>query len=415
MALSFIESEITQKTKGVLIHEKWMEDIDKEIAFQVEYAHTIRKATVIVETKSSNKQDEKYKKYTIFTWNKTGSKPTATFTAGETFWSNRVRKKALMEGIQNYIPKALYLMRPETAYVACMHYLAKELGGAKDYTQQRMFIFNNPGIQHCMTDFWAKVQEIHWSGGMSPGLTENEKHGLICALIECYCYSQTDSENQIPCLPVPHLQVEMLRKIGVHIPPLEGEEDDLTDAALEIVKKDLNRTNLPGIPTMLTAHIQCDACVVAFENQQQLKEHRRTEKCKELTTCNGCAIKFKTNTDYMVHRISFCRQGPLTGNKCPVCNVPGPRCLCQVHWKRTYDMISQLWENDHNETAWLTKDPAYSAVLQMAKPFLNVNLVEEPEQQPTKPLSPTALKPTEWEKRKKANTHSILYRRGRQT
>ena len=401
MALSFIESEITQKTKGVLIHEKWMEDIDKEIAFQVEYAHTIRKATVIVETKSSNKQDEKYKKYTIFTWNKTGSKPTATFTAGETFWSNRVRKKALMEGIQNYIPKALYLMRPETAYVACMHYLAKELGGAKDYTQQRMFIFNNPGIQHCMTDFWAKVQEIHWSGGMSPGLTENEKHGLICALIECYCYSQKDSENQIPCLPVPHLQVEMLRKIGVHIPPLEGEEDDLTDAALEIVKKDLNRTNLPGIPTMLTAHIQCDACVVAFENQQQLKEHRRTEKCKELTTCNGCAIKFKTNTDYMVHRISFCRQGPLTGNKCPVCNVPGPRCLCQMHWKRTYDMISQLWENDHNETAWLTKDPAYSAVLQMAKPFLNVNLVEEPEQQPTKPLSPTALKPTEWEKQKR--------------
>ena len=93
MALSFIESEITQKTKGVLIHEKWMGDIDKEIAFQVEYAHTIRKATVIVETKSSNKQDEKYKKYTIFTWNKTGSKPTATFTAGETFWSNRVRKK----------------------------------------------------------------------------------------------------------------------------------------------------------------------------------------------------------------------------------------------------------------------------------------------------------------------------------
>ena len=93
MALSFIESEITQKTKGILIQEKWMDHIDKEIAFQVEYAHTIRKATVIVETKSSNKQDEKYKKYTVFTWNKTGSKPTATFTAGETFWSNKIRKK----------------------------------------------------------------------------------------------------------------------------------------------------------------------------------------------------------------------------------------------------------------------------------------------------------------------------------
>ena len=104
-----------------------MEEIDKEIAFQVEYAHT-RKATVIVETKSSNKQDEKDKKYTVFTWNKSGSKLVATFTAGETFWSNKMRKKALMEGVQNYIPKALYLMRPETAYVACMHFLAKDLG-----------------------------------------------------------------------------------------------------------------------------------------------------------------------------------------------------------------------------------------------------------------------------------------------
>ena len=87
MAQSFIESEITQKTKGILIQEKWMEEIDKEIKFQVEYAHTIRKATVIVETKSSNRQ-----KYTVFTWNKSGSKPAATFTAKETFWSNKTKK-----------------------------------------------------------------------------------------------------------------------------------------------------------------------------------------------------------------------------------------------------------------------------------------------------------------------------------
>ena len=37
----------------------------------------------------------------------------------------------------------------------------------------------------------------------------------------------------------------------------------------------------------------------------------------------------------------------------------------------------------------------------MAKPYLNVNLVEEPEQQPTKPLTPNALKPAEWEKQQK--------------
>ena len=186
-----------------------------------------------------------------------------------------------------------------------------------------MFLFNNPGIQLYMTEFWAKLQEIYWSGGMSPGLTENEKHGLICALIECYCYTQTDTEHQATCLPVPHLQVEMLQKLGVHIPQLERDEDDLTDEAVDIVKKDFTRTNLPGIPTLLTAHIQCDACGILFTDQQELKEHRKTKDCKEATTCNGCAIKFASNTDYMVHRISFCKQGPLSGNKCPVCNHHG--------------------------------------------------------------------------------------------
>ena len=37
----------------------------------------------------------------------------------------------------------------------------------------------------------------------------------------------------------------------------------------------------------------------------------------------------------------------------------------------------------------------------MAKPYLNVDLVEEPEQQPAKPQTPNALKPAEWEKQQK--------------
>ena len=72
-----------------------------------------------------------------------------------------------------------------------------------------------------------------------------------------------------------------------------------------------------------------------------------------------------------------------------------------MHWKRTYERISQLWENDHNKTAWLTTDPKYFGILQMAKLYLNINLVEEPEKQPTKPNTPYALKPAEWEKRQK--------------
>ena len=401
MALSFLGSQVTIKNQGVLVQEKWMDNIEKEVEFRVEYSHSIRKATVLLETKTSNRQNEANKNYTIFTWNDTGPRQNANFTAAETFWSNKMRKKSLIEGVQNHIPKALYLMRPETAYVACMHFLAKELGGAQGYSQQRMFLFNNPGIQLYMTEFWAKLQEIYWSGMMSPGLTENDKHGLVCALIECYCYTQTDTEHQETCLPVPHLQVEMLQKIGVHIPQLERDEDDLTDEAVDTVKKDFTRTNLPGIPTLLTAHIQCDACGILFTEQKELKDHRKTEHCKEATTCNGCAIKFASNTDYMVHRISFCKQGPLSGNKCPVCNHHGPRCLCQIHWKRTYETISKLWENDHNETAWVTKDPVYSGILQMAKPYMNMDIVEEPEQQPRRPQTPSPLKHTEWEKQQR--------------
>ena len=250
MALTFLDSQVTTKSTSVLVQEKWMDNIDREVAFRVEYSHSVRKATVLLETKSSNTQNGDNKDYTVFTWNKEGSRPTATFTAGEAFWSDKIRKKSLTEGVAHYIPKALYLMRPETAYVACMHFLAKELGGAKNPSQQRMFLFNNPGIQYYMKDFWAKVQEIYWSGGMSPGLTENEKHGIICALIECHCYSQTDTEHEATCLPVPHLQLDMLQKIGIHIPQLEEEDNNLTDEALDIVKKDMNRINLPGIPTL---------------------------------------------------------------------------------------------------------------------------------------------------------------------
>ena len=49
----------------------------------------------------------------------------------ELVWSNQLRAKALAEGLHNHVPKQLYLLRPETAYNACLHFLAKELGGAE--------------------------------------------------------------------------------------------------------------------------------------------------------------------------------------------------------------------------------------------------------------------------------------------
>ena len=401
MALSFLDSQVQMRSKSILVQENWMDHLDKEVGFEVDYAHSIRKATTILETESSNRDSQEQMNPTVLTWDRREKEHTAQFTGAELFWSNKIRRMALIEGIHNYVPKALYLMRPETAYAACIHYLAKEIGGAKAYMQQRQFIFNNPGITLYMEKFWTKLQEIYWSGGMSPGLTTNEKTEIVCALIECYCYSQADQgSNDLKCLPVPHLQTEMLERIGVHIPPTEEEGHNLTTSALEKVKKDLSRANLPGIPTLLTAYLQCDACNVIYNDQNQLMTHRGTKKCLELTTCNGCAVKFRTSQDYMIHRISFCRQGPLTGTRCPVCNTPGPRCICQQHWARTYGMVSQIWENDLSETAWLTKDPRISGVLQLAKPLLGIALVEETDEA-TRPPGPTLLKITEWEKQQR--------------
>ena len=101
-----------------------------------------------------------------------------------------------MEGIHNYVPKALYLIRPETAYAACIHYLAKEIGGAEAYIEQRQFIFNNPGITLYMDIFCTKLQEVYWSGGMSPRLTANKKTELVCALIKSFCYT---NRGAYPC------------------------------------------------------------------------------------------------------------------------------------------------------------------------------------------------------------------------
>ena len=287
-------------------------------------------------------------------------------------WSNKLRVKAIAEGLHNHVPKQLYLLRPETAYNACLHFLAKELGGAETYLDQRQFLFNNSGINSCLQEFWKKVQEVYWSGAMSPGLTQNEKTELLCALIECFGQSMPDSVEKTNWLPVPHLSMDKLTQFGVHFPSLEEPWDRLTEASMEVLQANMIRANLPGIPSVFTAYVQCDTCGNTFDTQDDMESHRSTSDCLDKVTCNGCGITFVTSKDYKIHRLTFCKQSSLSGGRCPVCNTTGPRCICQQHWARTYGLVSGLYEKPTGDTYWLTQ---LAGISQLCATMLKCKLV----------------------------------------
>ena len=92
----------------------------------VTYTHSAREAPVIVDTLRSKSEDEDGKKDKAFMSDMPHAK--VKFAGKELMWSNKLRLKVIEEGIHMYVPQVLYLVRPETAYTACLHYLARQLG-----------------------------------------------------------------------------------------------------------------------------------------------------------------------------------------------------------------------------------------------------------------------------------------------
>ena len=178
-SLSYLTKVKTQNPENINVDKKFIEDLHKEDEYRVEYQHSIRAVSILPETEGSKKKapdkESKFLKRTDPD-DTESEQVTVSLDTKELFWSNHLRAKALTSGIQNYVPKVLYLLRPETAYNACLHFLAKELGGADTYLDQRQFLFNNSGINTCLQEFWKKVQEIYWSGAMSPGLIQQQKN-----------------------------------------------------------------------------------------------------------------------------------------------------------------------------------------------------------------------------------------------
>ena len=184
MSFALISSLAKEPKTGVLVDTKWATLVEKEVELAVHYKHTVRVAPVMLDATGSTKASAQVMTgYELFIphqpeGEEDASKESKTqfvFAGTERHWNNEIRKLVITEGLEHFVPQILYLMRPETAYVSCLHYLAKELGGHSDYDHQRNFIFKNPGIQTLMTKFWDRVQEIYWSGGFTPILDENQR------------------------------------------------------------------------------------------------------------------------------------------------------------------------------------------------------------------------------------------------
>ena len=406
----------------VLEEEEWVHHVQEDTPLAVTYAHTTRRTPVIIDTLRSKRETERGKNNAkLLAPVKNGG---FKFLGKELLWSNKLRLTVIANGIHMYVPQVLYLVRPETAYTGCLHYLAQQLGGAEGYIAQRSFIFQNPGITTLMKKFWIKVQEVAWSGGFAPSISEEERALLILALVEVFSLTQIQDAQTRPTdkakdglYLVPHVKSAWLEDAGMYFPslvdPVRGgtpttDDDPTVDATKIITDSQKDRQNLPGVPSDIAAYLTCYICYRGFDTPAEAQDHKR-QNCAGPVSCDACGLSFERAEDYQLHAVTFCRQGPLTQSKCPTCSKPGPACLCQVHWARTYDLAARLFEGTHGRGEWLTQGTAnppadqdcteiiVATNLILAQVYHNLPLIPDAQPAATGASAPFALNPTLWD------------------
>ena len=385
----------------VPVEGPWVETLhtSKQNPLTVTYVHTIRKALAMIDTSFSTLHDSQQETdLTLLEDIEDYDGDTSTVFKGEqTLWNNNLRLIALQDGLENHLPVVLYLLRPETAFSGALHFLAHSLGGANSYEAQRKFIFQNTGLMTLLEPFWKRLQEIHWSGGFSPGISEDLRMRLILCLIECYNQSAMRDDN-LPggdALPTPHLGLGTLRQVGVHLPSIGSPEEVPTAGAEAFIGEQVKRQNLPGIPTDISSHLTCSrpTCNRIFASREERIEHKVNSDCSKQSDdtlgCTSCGLKFTTEEDFNIHLLTFCRHGP-PGGKCPCCGTPGPSCLCTQHWRRTYELANSIYEGSYREANWpLKKEKDYAAagLLILGSMYLDCALGDNNSKQSTNPIA----------------------------
>ena len=396
MSISSLQSKLLKKNHLHPVEGDWTGTVRELHDLVICYTHTPRTAPAIVDLEKSTKAEAITKEWPLLVASKDDEgMETFTFAGAEVFWNNKLRCSIIANGLDKYVPQVLYLIRPETAFTSCLHFLARELGGMKSYEEQRGFIFCNPGIVTLMTPFWLRVQETCWSGGFSPGISANDRAALLLALMECFILSPTDSKTNRELCPCPYVPLETLHAAGVFLPSIEFPDQIPTPSAHTLITESNKRTNFSGIPTNLTNYIECCACGSFTAPVGETNKHPCIPK--EDIKCTGCGLVFHNTNDYKVHAMTFCHQGSTSQAKCACCGVMGPKCYCQQHWQKTYSLVTAALRGSITRATWLARSTKEIPLLIDAKTYLGWDLVKQSNQTPTRPPSPMRLKESLWD------------------
>ena len=236
-----------------------LHDFENPHDLTFDYLHTNRRAIAFVDMENSTQAADAATSPGPFLLNKEQTDDgeiIITFAGREYYWNNELRRTALEQGLDKYVPQVLYLVRPETAYISCLHFLARELGGIEEFRSQREFIFRNSGLQTLMGRFWSRVQETCWSGGFSPGIGEEDRLLLLLALIECHMLTRAEGNEGTAR---PHLSPPILHAAGIFLPSVEYPEWVPTPTAMDTLKEYQKRANHPGVPNPLGSYVECYA------------------------------------------------------------------------------------------------------------------------------------------------------------
>ena len=137
------------------------------------------------------------------------------------------------------------------------------------------------------------------------------------------------------------MDLTLLHEAGVYLPSIEFPDLRMTRESMDKIVASQKRTNLPGIPSDLGSYLECAVCGTNTTSQDEMQRHICLGGPVK---CEGCGLSFPSEKGYRVHSMTFCKQGPLAQSKCPVCNTTGPKCICQVHWNRTYSLVASIFE-----------------------------------------------------------------------
>ena len=134
MSLLSLTSTTDSPKPDVRLEGDWTDRVEEPTDLAITYQVTTRSAPLLVDFNGSTEESAHHKTgNTLFGTVVEEGETTSRFLTNERFWNNEVRKTALETGLEHYVPRILFLLRPETAITSCLHFLAKELGGITDF------------------------------------------------------------------------------------------------------------------------------------------------------------------------------------------------------------------------------------------------------------------------------------------